>query len=348
MYTTAVESVRRPMFEGFWFTHHLFIIFYVLMCVHGLAGILEKPVFWMWVIGPLVFYIIERILRRIRGKEKTIIVQAYQHPSRVLEIRMKKAGFNYSPGQFIFLCCSFIADFEWHPFTISSCPDDDYLSVHIRIVGDWTGKLHKLLNPGGVEKGIIQENMHTAPNGKSILVIDGPFGTASEDVWKFETIMLWAAGIGATPFASILKSIKNKIENNSCNLKRVEFYWTNRDVQSFEWFIELLSSLESCPFLEINLYFTGNLNADQVRTYMQAMNAEDTELDAITGLNARTTYGRPDIAAIFAQKAQQFQGQTIGVFFCGPPVMSKELLRCCEAETSVANNIRFIYHKENF
>jgi len=303
----------------------------------------------MWIIGPLVLYLIERILRIIRGKEKSVIVQAIQHLSRVLEIRMKKAEFNYSPGQYIFLSCSYIADFEWHPFTISSCPDGDYLSVHIRIVGDWTGKLHSLLNPDNVVQGVVQENMHSAPNGKPILEIDGPFGTASEDVWKFETLMLWAAGIGATPFSSILKSIKNKIESNSCNLKTVEFYWTNRDVQSFEWFIELLSGLEkSCPFLEINLYFTGNLNADQVRSYMQRMSNDEDEVDVITGLNAHTTFGRPDIAAIFTQKATQFQGQTVGVFFCGPPVMSKELLKNCEDNTSVANNTRFVYHKENF
>jgi len=321
------------------------------LCVHGLAALIEPAQMWMWAIGPLTLYLIERILRIIRGKEKSIIVKAIQHPSRVLEIRMKKAVFNYSPGQFVFLCCSYIADFEWHPFTISSSPEDDYLSVHIRIVGDWTGKLHKLLNPENIE-GVCQENMHSAPNGKPILEIDGPFGTASEDVWKFQTIMLWAAGIGATPFSSILKAIKNKIESGNCELKRVEFYWTNRDVQSFEWFIDLLSSLEkSCPFLEINLFFTGNLNADQVRTYMQGMNNNDEDniqVDAITGLNARTTFGRPDISAIYAQKAQQFQGQTVGVFFCGPPVMSKELLRNCEEQTSVANNTRFVYHKENF
>jgi len=248
------------------------------------------------------------------------------------------------------LCCSYIADFEWHPFTISSSPEDDYLSVHIRIVGDWTGKLSKLLNPDNSE-GVVQENMHSAPNGKAILEIDGPFGTASEDVWKFETVMLFAAGIGATPFSSILKSIKYKIESNTCDIKTVEFYWTNRDVQSFEWFIDLLSKLEqACPFLEINLYFTGNLNADQVRSYMNQMTNEDTEsnVDVITGLNARTTFGRPDLNAIFSQKAEQFMGKTVGVFFCGPAVMSKELLKNCETYTSVANNTRFKYHKENF
>lgn len=40
------------------------------------------------------------------------------------------------------------------------------------------------------------ENVLTAPNGMPILRIDGPFGTASTDIFKFETVMLIGAGIG--------------------------------------------------------------------------------------------------------------------------------------------------------
>ncbi len=37
MYSTAVSSVRRhkKMFELFWFSHHLFIVFFVALCIHG-------------------------------------------------------------------------------------------------------------------------------------------------------------------------------------------------------------------------------------------------------------------------------------------------------------------------
>lgn len=69
-----------------------------------------------------------------------------------------------------------------HPFTISSSPDEDFMSVHIRIVGDWTGDLYKLLNPNKKPYGIIQKNMINAPNGQPIFLVDGPFGTASADV----------------------------------------------------------------------------------------------------------------------------------------------------------------------
>lgn len=56
--------------------------------------------------------------------------------------------------------------------------------------------------------------------------VDGPFGTASEDVFKYEVSMLVGAGIGVTPFASILKSIwyKFKDSNPKLRTKRVRIH----------------------------------------------------------------------------------------------------------------------------
>jgi NADPH oxidase len=37
--------------------------------------------------------------------------------------------------------CPDVSKFQWHPFTISSAPDDPYISVHVREVGDFTEAL---------------------------------------------------------------------------------------------------------------------------------------------------------------------------------------------------------------
>lgn len=144
-----------------------------------------------------------------------------------------------SLGQYLFLNCPYIAGQEWHPFTISSAPEEDFVSVHIRvrifqefslisfqIVGDWTGDLWNFLNPDK-KLGVVQENLLSAPDGSAIFKIDGPFGAArysmmfyilyliynsSEEVFGFKTLVLAAGGIGVTPFGSILKSIRYKIE----------------------------------------------------------------------------------------------------------------------------------------
>jgi predicted ferric reductase len=40
--------------------------------------------------------------------------------------------------QYVFINCSDVSQLEWHPITLTSSPELDYCSVHIRIVGDWT------------------------------------------------------------------------------------------------------------------------------------------------------------------------------------------------------------------
>ena len=51
--------------------------------------------------------------------------------------------FNYQPGDYIFLKVPAIAKYEWHPFTISSSPEQqDFIGLHIRSVGTWTSKLY--------------------------------------------------------------------------------------------------------------------------------------------------------------------------------------------------------------
>ena len=39
------------------------------------------------------------------------------------------------------------------------------------------------------------------------IAVDGPFGTATEDILSYEVDIFVAAGIGVTPFASVLKHI---------------------------------------------------------------------------------------------------------------------------------------------
>ena len=93
--------------------------------------------------------------------------------------------------------------------------------------------------------------------------IDGPFGSPSSNFFRAEHAVLIGTGIGITPFASILQSImfrywRHKKTCPNCNfkwtddeidglfnLKKVDFFWINRDHTSFEWFVDLLSQLET-------------------------------------------------------------------------------------------------------
>jgi NADPH oxidase 2 len=88
-----------------------------------------------------------------------------------------------------------------------SAPEEDYISVHIRVCGDFTGALAKAVGcdfekkkagEKDVSKVIQQPVNRILPR----VMVDGPFGSASEDFLNYETVLLVGAGIGVTPFAS--------------------------------------------------------------------------------------------------------------------------------------------------
>lgn len=92
-----------------------------------------------------------------------------------------------------------------------SAPEEDYISVHIRVVGDFTGALAKAVGcdfdskDEKSEKGASGSGKVVPPPLNRVLprvMVDGPFGSASEDFLKYETVLLVGAGIGVTPFAS--------------------------------------------------------------------------------------------------------------------------------------------------
>lgn len=50
----------------------------------------------------------------------------------------------FLPGQYALLSIPSISLFQWHPFTFSSAPGDQYVTMHIRALGSWTQKLHQM------------------------------------------------------------------------------------------------------------------------------------------------------------------------------------------------------------
>ena len=62
-------------------------------------------------------------------------------PPDAVEIQFRKPSMHYKAGQWLFLNVPSVSQHEWHPFTITSCPFDPYVSVHVRQVGDFTRAL---------------------------------------------------------------------------------------------------------------------------------------------------------------------------------------------------------------
>ncbi|KAG9192403.1 NADPH oxidase 2 [Alternaria panax] len=363
---TAAEKARRANFERFWYMHHLFIVFFVFWSIHGAFCMIQPDfapfcdgigVFWeYWMYGGFA-YLAERIAREVRGRHKTYISKVIQHPSNVCEVQIKKEHTKTRAGQYIFLCCPEISIWQYHPFTLTSAPEEDYISVHIRMVGNFTKAFGQALGcsterkPAGEkgEKGGSSEEIAL----RQILprvYIDGPFGSASEDVFKFEVAVLCGAGIGVTPFASILKSIwyrMNYPQGSRTRLRKVYFFWICRDFGSFEWFRSLLLAIEAQDVddhIEIHTYLTAKIKADDATNIM--INDANAEQDAITGLRAPTNFGRPNWDMIFKSIRKIHSPAEAGVFFCGPKGLGSTLHVKCNMYSEPG--FSFVWGKENF
>lgn len=66
-------------------------------------------------------------------------------PGGVVRVAWPKSkAFQYAGGQFVFLCIPALSIWAWHPFSISSHPEHETVYLHIRVLGDWTRRLHSL------------------------------------------------------------------------------------------------------------------------------------------------------------------------------------------------------------
>ncbi|CAE6413369.1 unnamed protein product [Rhizoctonia solani] len=369
----AIEKRRRAHFERFWYSHHLFIVFFINWQLHGMFCMIkpDRPpycnfntigVFWRyWLVGGVIF-IYERILREIRSRHRTYISKVIQHPSKVMEVQIKKEKTKTRAGQYIFLNCPEVSYFQWHPFTLTSAPEEDYISVHIRVVGDFTTAFSKALgcdfdskpDKKGSEKPKVVGTQANPPINRVLprVMVDGPFGSASEDFLKFETVLLVGAGIGVTPFASILKSIWYRMNNFNdsapTRLSKVYFTWVIRDFGTAEWFHSLLHAIEEQDTqnrIEISIYLTAKIKEDDMNNIL--VQDVGAERDAITSLRAPTHFGRPNWDRVFSSIGQKHPETDVGVFFCGPAVLSKTLKQMSNKYTQ-PQGTRFFFGKENF
>ncbi|XP_069170298.1 NADPH oxidase 5 isoform X2 [Procambarus clarkii] len=168
--------------------------------------------------------------------------------------------------------------------------------------------------------------------------VDGPYGTPSTRIFSVTHAVLVGAGIGVTPFASILQSVMMRYraaktpcpycQVPSClalpstlrKLRKVDFVWVNRDIGSFEWFLEVLAALESEQrvigaametFLNLHLYKTGA-----------------APLSPTLPLASSIRAGRPDWDKVFSGIRDSRVGK-VCVFYCGPPSLVGILREKC-------------------
>ncbi|KAK7395312.1 hypothetical protein VNO78_15863 [Psophocarpus tetragonolobus] len=306
---------RLAGFNAFWYAHHLLIVVYILLVIHGYYLFLtkewSKKTTWMYLVVPVVLYAIERIHPFFKGKDHRVsIIKAVIYTGSVLALYMTKPpGFKYKSGMYIFVKCPDISKFEWHPFSITSAPGDEYLSIHVRTLGDWTTELKNTFTE-------VCEPQHAQPRSGSLLrmetrarsstygntsaecirypkiLIKGPYGAPAQNYSHYDVLLLVGLGIGATPMISILKDMLNNMKsgspkdsdkdsihsNQSDETKtgpgRAYFYWVTREQSSFEWFkgvMDDISDYDHDGIIEMHNYLTSVYEEGDARSALIAM-----------------------------------------------------------------------------
>ena len=395
----------------FWSVHKLWMAVMALLWVHTF----NAGRFWIWSLFPLLLMGVEKAIQARRTKEAIQILEVRQHDKDVMALKFclqNGRKFKYTAGQYLYLQCEELDGGQRHPFTITSAPEDGFVSCHIRCRKgmDFTFALRKRLNPNGdtvvtPKAGESGAFPHKAPRkppkpakkpggkrpsaakleeGRQALKamrkksrwptikIDGPYGSASEEVFLFKTLILVGAGIGVTPFASIMRSIALQM-TLAKGLKRggdqhvvlpdVHFFWICRSQVEFDSFKGLLkddirSQAKIRDQFHFNLYVSGELNLTD-----SGVQREMKEYSQWTQLYT----GRPRWDRIFKEvsaSCKQRLGTTtptgeplrrdIGVFLCGPSAIGKQLKKASRAhsdkvrESDQGGGTFFKFHMEHF
>ncbi|XP_042037809.1 respiratory burst oxidase homolog protein E-like [Salvia splendens] len=387
---------RVTGFNAFWYSHHLLGLVYVLLLIHGsflfLVHRWYQKTTWMYISVPLILYIAERSLRTCRSEHYAVrILKVSVLPGGVFSLVMTKPnGFRYKSGQYIFLQCPAISSFEWHPFSLTSAPGDNYLSVHIRTVGDWTKELKRVFTEDNSSTCVIGRAKfgsmgNVDQTGLPKLLVDGPYGAPAQEYQNYDVLLLVGLGIGATPFISILRDLLNntrledQVDSNteasrsddssnsfassydtsggrkkSQKTRNAHFYWVTREPGSFEWFKGVMSEVAEMDHkgqIEMHNYLTSVYEEGDARstliTMVQALNHAKHGVDILSGTRVITHFARPNWREVFHKVAAKHPCSTVGVFYCGMPILAKELKKLSQ-ELSYKTSTRFEFHKEYF
>ncbi|XP_029649052.1 NADPH oxidase 4-like [Octopus sinensis] len=298
---------------------------------------------YLWVTAPILLYIGDVVYRIRRRSTSAHIIQTVLHDD-VIELKMVKDGLTAHAGQYVLLQFPAISVFEWHPYSLTSCPKKgSAFTVHIRSRGDWSGRLRKLIEDCQEESHYINEEADNIARTQKVKVnLDGPFSSPMEDMSTYRLLLCIAGGIGITPFASFLDAFRTN-KKQQWKFRRIYLIWINKNIQNIRWFGELIHSLHE-ELWESNLpdIFDVRFHFTEISKNL----CDDLPVSYREYVRKRLTYGRPDWKELFNEIVASHSTHRVGVFACGPKQLTKNVKKQCWRKYS--NKTTFDFHEEIF
>lgn len=200
---SSLKRVREVIFEVFYYFHIVFVAG-MIICAFFHSGILI-PCLAFLTTGVDMFYR-KIVMAHCRYPKKASIKTV---SDSVVEISFPKLqGFDYNPGQYIYIAIPELSWFEFHPFSISSGPKELTVTLHIRKTGNWTSALHKFAQT----------------KSEISLLIEGPYGNLTVDLFgndRYKHVVLVSGGIGrkfAKTFRSTVRDFACLFTSHACCL----------------------------------------------------------------------------------------------------------------------------------
>ncbi|XP_057980415.1 ferric reduction oxidase 2-like isoform X2 [Malania oleifera] len=193
MWLTTFPRIRRKLFELFFYTHYLYILFVFFFILHVGIGYscIMLPGFYL--------FLLDRFLRFLQSRQRVRLVSVRLLPCETLELNFSKSlGLQYTPTSIMFINVPNISKLQWHPFTVTSNSnlEPERLSIVIKGEGSWSQKLYQMLSsPSSID------------NNHLDVSIEGPYGPASTHFQRHDTLVLVSGGSGITPFISIIREL---------------------------------------------------------------------------------------------------------------------------------------------
>ncbi|CAK0885818.1 unnamed protein product [Prorocentrum cordatum] len=240
---TGRARARHSDFDRFWYAHNAVLLAWpVTMFVHGSNQ-------WIGVGFPLVaftatlpigLYLVDRVGRLLRFYVfggAVGIAHAVIRPGKGggpsgaltnLAITKPTGLWTFAPGMYAFVNMPDYAPNQWHPFTICSGKYDEHVEFIIAGVGDWTQELASRCLDA-------QDGSAPLPRVR----LDGPYAAPAQSALSRPILVAVGAGVGITPFLSLMSSLISLIEDSSeaeeraLPLKEAHFFWMTRSVDEF-------------------------------------------------------------------------------------------------------------------
>ena len=330
--------IRRKIFEAFYRFHWLLFLLVIGAAVlHCAGGILFGVALWG-------FDILVRALITIINHKKQRSILAVRLPSNVIRLTFLKSDFNYKSGQYCFICVPGVSLFEWHPFSLSSSPHENVVSLHIRVLGDWTKRLYDYVE-------------ETKPIN---VYLDGPYGVPCLDVDgdRYKMFMFVSGGIGITPMQSICNDILHQ-RRRGRDIRKVMFIWSVRDLfmvtsvldYDKEYFQQ--NSDRRLPFSFIPDLVTRNEPVELMENYFHLTRERDSskfgEANIQPEIQPELKFGRPELPELFSKMkgyAKEQGERRVAVLSCGPTSLVDSIQKLCSKYSS--SGVTFDFHKEVF